>query len=47
VRFDEAKAKTQEELGDEYAAAHGAAMAAPLEEALRAGGVLAEAPASP
>ena len=35
------------ELGDAYAAAHDAAMAAPLEEALREGGVLAEAPASP
>ena len=47
ARFEEAKAKTQEELGDAYAATHGAAMAAPLEEALREGGVLAEAPASP
>jgi tetratricopeptide (TPR) repeat protein len=46
-RFDEAKVKTQEALGDAYAAAHDAAIAAPLEEALRNGGVLAEAPASP
>jgi predicted ATPase/DNA-binding SARP family transcriptional activator len=45
--FEEARAKAQEELGDAYAAAHDAAMAAPLEEALRQGGVLAEAPASP
>ena len=47
ARFEEAKAKTQEELGDAYAATHDAAMAAPLEEALRNGGVLAEAPAAP
>jgi hypothetical protein len=46
-RLDEAKTKTQEVLGDAYAPAHDAAMAAPLEEALRDGGVLAEAPASP
>ena len=46
--FEEAKAKAQEQqLGDAFAAAHDAAMAAPLEEALRQGGVLAEAPASP
>jgi predicted ATPase/DNA-binding SARP family transcriptional activator len=44
--FDEAKATAERELGDAYAAAHDAAMAAPLEEALREGGVLAEAPAS-
>jgi DNA-binding SARP family transcriptional activator len=44
-RFDEAKAR--EELGDAYAPAHDAVMAQPLEEALREGGVLAEAPASP
>jgi predicted ATPase/DNA-binding SARP family transcriptional activator len=45
--FEEAKATAERELGDAYAAAHDAAMAAPLEEALREGGVLAEAPASP
>jgi predicted ATPase/DNA-binding SARP family transcriptional activator len=45
--FEAAKAKAEQELGDAYAAAHDAAMAAPLEEALRQGGVLAEAPASP
>ena len=45
--FEEAKATAQRELGAAYAAAHDAAMAAPLEEALREGGVLAEAPASP
>jgi predicted ATPase/DNA-binding SARP family transcriptional activator len=46
-RFEEAKASAQEELGDAYAAAHDAAMSAPLEEALRHGSILAEAPASP
>jgi hypothetical protein len=46
-RFDEDKAQAVEELGDAYAAAHDAAMAAPLEDALRQGGVLAEVPASP
>jgi hypothetical protein len=46
-RFEEAKAAAERELGDAYAPAHDAAMAAPLEEALREGGVLAEAPASP
>ena len=45
--FEEAKAMAQEELGSAYTAAHEAAMAAPLEEALRQGGVLAEAAASP
>jgi predicted ATPase/DNA-binding SARP family transcriptional activator len=45
--FEEAKATAERELGDGYAAAHDAALAAPLEEALREGGVLAEAPASP
>jgi predicted ATPase/DNA-binding SARP family transcriptional activator len=45
--FDEAKATAERELGEAYAAAHDAAMAAPLEEALREGGVLAETPASP
>ncbi len=44
-RFDEAKMKAREELGDAYAAAHDAAMALPLEEALRQGGVLADAQA--
>jgi predicted ATPase/DNA-binding SARP family transcriptional activator/Tfp pilus assembly protein PilF len=45
--FDEAKATLERQLGDQFAAAHDAAMSAPLEEALREGGVLAEAPASP
>ncbi|HEY3578439.1 MAG TPA: BTAD domain-containing putative transcriptional regulator [Gaiellaceae bacterium] len=45
--FEEAKATAERELGNGYATAHDAAMAAPLEEALREGGVLAEAPASP
>ncbi len=43
ARFDEAKATAQEELGDAYTAAHDAAMAAPLEDALRQGAVLTEA----
>jgi predicted ATPase/DNA-binding SARP family transcriptional activator len=47
ARFEEAKATAERELGAAYAATHDAAMAAPLEEALREGGVLAEAPASP
>jgi len=46
-RFEEAKAAAERELGDAYSSAHDAAMASPLEEALREGGVLAEAPASP
>jgi tetratricopeptide (TPR) repeat protein len=46
TRFDEAKAKAAEELGDAYAATHDAAMAAPLEDALRQGAVLAEASSS-
>jgi predicted ATPase/DNA-binding SARP family transcriptional activator len=45
--FEEAKTTAERELGDAYAAAHDAGMAAPLEEALREGRVLAEAPASP
>ena len=45
--FEEAKATAERELGDGYAAAHDAAMTAPLEEALRAGGVLAAASVSP
>ncbi len=45
--FEEAKATAERELGNGYATAHHAAMAAPLEEALREGGVLADAPASP
>jgi predicted ATPase/DNA-binding SARP family transcriptional activator/Tfp pilus assembly protein PilF len=47
VLFDEAKATLEQQLGDEFAAIHDEAMAAPLEESLRRGGVLAEAPASP
>jgi predicted ATPase/DNA-binding SARP family transcriptional activator/Tfp pilus assembly protein PilF len=45
--FDEAKAALEQQLGDEFAEIHDAAMAAPLEESLRQGGVLAQAPASP
>jgi predicted ATPase/DNA-binding SARP family transcriptional activator len=45
--FDEAKASAEEELGREYASIHEAARAAPLEEALRRSGVLAEVSASP
>jgi predicted ATPase/DNA-binding SARP family transcriptional activator len=45
--FESAKSAAEEELGGAYALAHDAAMAAPLEEALRAGSALAEAPASP
>lgn len=42
TRFEEAKAAAERELGDEYAAIYAAAMAEPLEEALRSGRVLAE-----
>jgi len=45
--FDEAKATAERELGDAYAAAHDTAFAAPLEEALREGNVLAQASAGP
>jgi hypothetical protein len=45
--FDEAKAALELQLGDEFVEIHDAAMAAPLEESLRQGGVLAQAPASP
>jgi predicted ATPase/DNA-binding SARP family transcriptional activator len=41
--FEEAKAKAEAELGDEYAAIHDAAMAEPLEQALHEGNVLAGA----
>src|SRR6476646_7163166 len=44
---DEAKATAERELGDAYAAAHDTAFAAPLEEALREGNVLAQASAGP
>ncbi|HZC74906.1 MAG TPA: BTAD domain-containing putative transcriptional regulator [Gaiellaceae bacterium] len=44
--FEDAKEAAEQELGDEYTAIHEAAMAAPLEEALRSGQVLAEARAS-
>jgi tetratricopeptide (TPR) repeat protein len=47
VLFEEAKATAERELGDAYLAARDAAMAAPLEEALHEGAVLAETPASP
>jgi hypothetical protein len=42
--FEAAKVKAQQELGEAYAAAHDAAMAAPLEQALRDGDVLAATP---
>ena len=46
--FDEAKAELERQLGtDEFTAIHDDAMAAPLEESLRQGGVLSEVPASP
>jgi predicted ATPase/DNA-binding SARP family transcriptional activator/Tfp pilus assembly protein PilF len=45
--FDEAKAALEQQLGDEFAEIHDAAMAAPLEESLRQGGVLTEVSASP
>jgi tetratricopeptide (TPR) repeat protein len=45
--FEAAKTEAEEGLGDAFAAAHDAAMAAPLEDALRQGGVLADTPASP
>jgi tetratricopeptide (TPR) repeat protein len=45
--FDEAKAALEQQLGDEFTAIHHDAMAAPLEESLRQGAVLAQAPASP
>jgi predicted ATPase/DNA-binding SARP family transcriptional activator len=38
--FEAAKAAVEQELGDEYTAAHDAAFATPLEEALRRGNVL-------
>jgi predicted ATPase len=44
--FEAAKAEAEQELGNEYAAIHEAAMATPLREALRSGNVLAEAHAS-
>jgi tetratricopeptide (TPR) repeat protein len=45
--FEEAKATLEQQLGNEFAAIHDNAMAAPLEESLRQGGVLAQVPASP
>jgi predicted ATPase/DNA-binding SARP family transcriptional activator len=45
--FDEAKAALEEQLGDGFTTIHDEAMAAPLEESLRRGGVLAETHASP
>ena len=47
VLFEEAKTTAEQELGEAYATAHDTAVAAPLEQALRDGHVLAEAPASP
>jgi predicted ATPase len=44
--FEAAKAAAEQELGEAYTAAHDAAVAAPLEEALREGGVLTEARSS-
>jgi hypothetical protein len=46
VLFEEAKATVEEQLGDRYATIHDEAMAEPLEQALRQGNVLAEAPRS-
>ena len=45
--FDEAKATAEQRARRRLRRRHDAAMAAPLEEALREGGVLAEVPASP
>jgi predicted ATPase/DNA-binding SARP family transcriptional activator len=45
--FEEAKEQARQELADEYVTAHDAAMAAQLEDALRQGGVLTDARASP
>ncbi len=47
VPFDEAKAALEQRLGAEFTAIHDDAMAAPLEDALRQGRVLTDAPASP
>jgi predicted ATPase/DNA-binding SARP family transcriptional activator len=47
ARFEEAQAAVEQELGDAYAPAHEAAMATPLEVALRQGNVLAEVRAGP
>ncbi len=44
AKFETAKARAEQELGDGYAVAHNAAMTAPLEDALRLGQVLAERP---
>jgi len=43
--FEEAKTTAERELGDAYARAHDPALTVPLEQALRDGGVLAEASA--
>jgi predicted ATPase len=47
VLFEDAKATAEQELGDAYAATHDAAMAAPLDEALAQGGVLAGISSAP
>jgi len=44
--FDEAKSTLEQQLGDEFTAIHDEALAAPLEESLRRGGVLARLPSS-
>jgi predicted ATPase/DNA-binding SARP family transcriptional activator len=46
ARYEMARQKSMDVLGDAYAAAHAAAMAAPLEDALREGRVLVEMPAT-
>ncbi len=43
-QFEQAKVQAEQELGEAYATAHDAAMAAPLEEALREGDVLVGMP---
>ena len=43
LRYDEDKTTAEQELGDAYVSTHDAAMATPLEDALRQGGVLAAA----
>jgi predicted ATPase/DNA-binding SARP family transcriptional activator len=45
--FEAAKEQAREELGDAYDSAHDTAFDALLEDALRAGGVLSDTPASP
>ena len=44
AKFETAKARAEQELGEAYAVAHNAAMTSPLEDALQVGRVLAETP---